>query len=55
MPSRAQCEYGYIMEKDFHYPEETHNINNDLRPAPETMKIQEISPFNASHYVRNPN
>ena len=27
---------------DFHYPEETHQRNNDLPPGPETMKIKEF-------------
>ena len=51
MPARAQGDIGYIIEIDFHYPEETHERNNDLPPGPETMKPDKISPFNAKHYV----
>ena len=30
MPARGQGDIGYIIEIDFHYPEETHKRNNDL-------------------------
>ena len=33
MPPRAQGNYGYILEYDFYYPEETHQRNNDFPPA----------------------
>ena len=51
MPARAQGAIGYIIEIDFHYPEETHKRNNDLPACPDTKKPYKISPFNASHYV----
>ena len=51
MLERAQGDTVYIIEIDFHYPEETHKRNNDLPAGPETIKADKISPFNASHYV----
>ena len=51
MPARAQGNIVYIIDIDFHYPEETHKRNNDLPACPETMKPNKILPFNASHYV----
>ena len=52
MPARAQGNIVYIIDIDFHYPEETHKRNNDLPACPETMKPNKIIlPFNASHYV----
>ena len=51
MPARSQGDTGYIIEIDFHYPEETHKINNDLPAGLDTMKVDKISSFNANHYV----
>ena len=50
MPARAQCDTGYIIEINFHYPGETPPRNNDLPAGPETVKPNEISSFNVIHY-----
>ena len=42
---------GYLIELNNYIHDDKHAINNDFPPQPETMTPQNISPFNASHYI----
>ena len=45
----AQGEYGEFIEYTSHFPEETHDILNDLTPCPRHILIDTECKWNAEH------